>query len=80
MRWQSGDASGFTSADGSFSWAGAITFSVAGLALATVPGAAVVTPFTLAGGCGASPALRELLVFLESVGNPAPPFAGELAG
>jgi hypothetical protein len=80
VRWESAGASRIVGADGSFQYAGEVTFSIAGLALATVPGAAVVTPFTLAGGCTASAALRDLLVFLESVGIPAPPFANELAG
>lgn len=80
VRWESAGTTGFVGADGSFSYAGEVKFSIAGLVLATVPGATVVTPFTLAGGCSASAALRNLLVFIESIGIPAPPFAGELAG
>jgi hypothetical protein len=80
IHYQSGSASGFTDPAGRFQYSDSVTFTIAGLELATISGAPFVTPFTLAGSCAAADPLRKLLIFIESVGWPAPAFHGELAG
>ena len=76
VHYSAGDINGATDDAGTFSYpAGAqVDFSVGGLSLGTVPGAPVVTPFSLSGGCTITPQLTQLLVFLQSLdgdGNPA---------
>lgn len=69
-RYQSGSTSGHTDAQGNYSYedGAKVSFFAGGLLLAEVAPAPLLTPFALAGGCSASPALRKLLSLLATIG------------
>ena len=69
VHYSAGNQSGYTDATGAFQYpvGSQVSFSVGGLTLGTVAGAARITPFTLSGGCTITPQLTALLVFLQSL-------------
>ncbi|MBK6697529.1 MAG: hypothetical protein IPG50_35890 [Myxococcales bacterium] len=79
IAYKSGKFEGTTDAKGTFHYevGGTITFSIAGVALATVPAKAKLSPFALAGGaCTANDALRRVLVTLETLDADGKPETG----
>jgi hypothetical protein len=78
VHYRAGSQSGYTDAAGTFQYplGSQISFSVGGLTLGTVAGAARITPFTLSGGCTITPLLTALLVFLQSLDTDSDPRNG----
>lgn len=77
--WRSGGEAGTTDKAGRFRYreGAAITFSIAGVELATVPAKPKLSPFALAGGpCKISEPLRRVLVTLETLDDDAKPETG----
>ncbi|MGZ6142126.1 MAG: hypothetical protein ACXWLM_02250 [Myxococcales bacterium] len=73
LRTVSGSTEGQTDAHGSFRYedGAQVAFYAGGLLLARVDGAALLTPFALAGRCSVTDKLRSLLALLESLDTDA---------
>lgn len=75
VRYVDGDLTGYTDASGHFSYHSGevVHFYVGGVELGSTPGAAVVSPFALSGGCGSSDTLTKIVDFLYSLDSDGDP-------